>query len=71
VFSQILKLFPRHEFESLAHKHHQGQKLRKITRWSQFVSLGLAQLAGRVSLRDVVSNLRAQANKYITWAVVT
>ena len=63
VFSQILKLFPRHEFESLAHKHHQGQKLRKFTRWSQFVSLGLAQLAGRVSLRDVVSNLRAQANK--------
>jgi hypothetical protein len=63
VFSQILKLIPRHEFESLARKHHQGQKLRKMTRWSQFVSLGLAQLAGRVSLRDVVSNLKAQANK--------
>jgi len=63
VFSQILKLIPRHEFESLARKHHQGQKLRKMTRWSQFVSLGLAQLAGRASLRDVVSNLKAQANK--------
>jgi len=63
VFSQILKLIPRHEFESLARKHHQGQKLRKMTRWSQFVSLGLAQLAGRVSLRDVVSNLKAQASK--------
>lgn len=34
-----------------------------MTRWSQFVSLGLAQLAGRVSLRDVVSNLNAQARK--------
>jgi len=63
VFSQILKLIPRHEFESLARKHHQGQKLRKMTRWSQFVSLGLAQLAGRVSLRDVVSNLKAQTSK--------
>ena len=63
VFSQILKLIPRHEFESLARKHHQGQKLRKMTRWSQFVSLGLAQLAGRASLRDVVSNLKAQAGK--------
>ena len=43
--------------------HHQGRKLRKMTRWSQFVSLGLAQLAGRSSLRDVVSNLKAQAGK--------
>jgi len=43
--------------------HHQGRKLRKMTRWSQFVSLGLAQLAGRISLRDVVSNLKAQAGK--------
>jgi putative transposase len=34
-----------------------------MTRWSQFVSLGLAQLAGRASLRDVVSNLKAQAGK--------
>ena len=62
-FSQILQLIPRHEFESLARKHHHGQKLRKMTRWSQFVSLGLAQLAGRASLRDVVSNLKAQAGK--------
>ena len=63
VFSQILKLVPRHEFESLARAHHQGRKLRKMTRWSQFVSLGLAQLAGRTSLRDVVSNLKVQAGK--------
>ena len=63
VFSQILKLVPRHEFESLARTHHQGRKLRKMTRWSQFISLGLAQLAGRTSLRDVVSNLKAQTRK--------
>jgi len=63
VFSQILKLVPRHEFESLARKHHEGRKLRKMTRWSQFISLALAQLAGRSSLRDVVSNLKAQAGK--------
>ena len=43
--------------------HHQDQKLRKMTRSSQFVRLGLAQLAGRVDLRDVVSNLKAQAGK--------
>ncbi len=43
--------------------HHQDQKLRKMTRSSQFIRLCLAQFAGRVDLRDVVSNLKAQAGK--------
>ena len=63
VFSQLLKLIPRHEFETLANQHHEGRKLRKMTRWSQFVSMALAQLSGRSSLRDVVSNLSVQASK--------
>jgi hypothetical protein len=50
VFAQLLKLIPRHEFETLAKEHHQGQKLRKMSRWSQFVALSLGQLAGRASL---------------------
>ena len=53
----------RHEFETLATRHHEGRRLRKMTRWSQFVSMALAQLAGRSSLRDVVSNLCAQTTK--------
>ncbi|ADE14438.1 transposase IS4 family protein [Nitrosococcus halophilus Nc 4] len=70
VFSQLLKLVPRHEFEVLANQHHEGRKLRKMTRWSQFVSMALAQLSGRTSLRDVVSNLSAQARKlYLLGAV--
>lgn len=63
VFSQLLKFIPRHEFETLAKQHHQGRMLRKISRWSQFVALGLAQLSGRISLRDIVSNLSAQTSK--------
>jgi hypothetical protein len=63
VFAQVLKLVPRHEFESLANHHHDVQKLRQFSRWSQFVALSLAQLAGRCSLRDIVSNLSAQAGK--------
>lgn len=63
VFSQLLKMIPRHEFETLANQHHEGRKLRKMTRWSQFISMSLAQLSGRSSLRDVVSNLSAQTSK--------
>ena len=32
VFAQMLKLIPRHEFESLANQHHSGRRLRKMTR---------------------------------------
>ncbi|WP_035515674.1 IS4 family transposase [Pseudohaliea rubra] len=63
VFAQLLKFIPRHEFETLANQHHRGQKLRKVSRWSQFVALSLGQLAGRASLRDIVSNLSAQTAK--------
>ena len=64
VFAQMLKFIPRHEFESLANQHHCGRKLRKMTRWTQFVAMATAQLSGRHSLRDVVSNLTAQARKF-------
>ena len=63
VFSQLLKLVPRHEFEALAIRHHEGRKLRKFSRWSQFIAMATAQLSGRSSLRDVVSNLSVQTAK--------
>lgn len=63
VFSQLLKLIPRHEFERLSKAHHVGRQLRKTSRWSQFVSLCLGQLAGRHSLRDIESNMNAQSNR--------
>jgi len=63
VFSQILKLVPRHEFETLAKAHHQGRSFRTASRWSQFVCLSMAQLTGRNSLRDMVENISAQAHR--------
>jgi putative transposase len=63
VFAQLLKLVSRHEFEALSNQHHTGRKLRKMTRWSQFLTMATAQLSSRSSLRDVVSNFTAQASK--------
>lgn len=63
VLSQIVRIFPRHEFQSLANKHHAGQKFRSFTRWTQFVAMLTAQLSGRCSLRDVVDNLAVQGQK--------
>jgi putative transposase len=63
VFGQVLKLVPRYDFDSLAAAHHQGRKLRSMTRWNQFVALALGQLAGRHSLRDIETNLAAQEGR--------
>lgn len=63
VFSQLLKLVSRHEFESLAKKHHAGRSFRSASRWSQFVTMAMAQLSGRNSLRDIVENVSAQSHR--------
>lgn len=64
VFSQLLRLVSRHEFQSLANQHHEGQALRKISRWDQFVALLMAQLSGRQSLRDIEANINAQTESH-------
>jgi putative transposase len=56
-------LIPRHEFDRLAAAHHVGAPLRAMTRFSQFVALATGHLAKRHSLRDIVSNLQAQASR--------
>ena len=63
VFRQLLDLLPRHEFDAEAREHQKGQRLRVMSRWAQFVALGLGQLGGLQSLRDIVSNLCAQPHK--------
>jgi len=63
VVSEIIKMFPRHEFESLAKEHHKGQKFRTYNRWSQFMAMIISQLSSRKSLRDLVENLKAQRHK--------
>ena len=63
ILSQILKIVPRHEFETLSIEHHWGRSFRKASRWSQFVSLAMAQLSGRTSLRDIIDNLCAQTHR--------
>ena len=63
VFSQLLKLTSRHEFEALAKQHHSGRSFRTASRWSQFVTMAMAQLSGRDSLRDIAENISAQTHR--------
>ena len=63
VFGQFLALLPRHEFDAESREHQRGQRLRVMSRWAQFVALGLGQLTGRQSLGDIVANLQVQSSK--------
>jgi len=62
VFSQILKLIPRHEFSSLSNKQDGVRRSDAMSRWTQFVAMASAQLTGRSSLRDIESTLDRQAS---------
>lgn len=70
VLSELVKLIPRHEFQSLANAHHSGRSFRKASRWSQCVTMVMAQLSGRTSLRDITENLSAQSHRLYHLGVV-
>ena len=57
ILNQIASLLQRHDFKKLAGRHHRGQKFRSFNRWSQFMAMTIAQLTGRKSLRDLISNI--------------
>ncbi len=57
ILHQIASFIPRHDFENLAKQYHGGQKFRSFTLWTQFMAMNVAQLTGRKSLCDLVSNL--------------
>lgn len=63
ILAQLLKLVPRHEFETFAKQHHSGRSFRTASRWSQFTCLVVAQLTGRSSLRDIVESVASQGHR--------
>ncbi len=63
ILNQIITLFSRHDFEKLAKAHHVGQKFRSFNRWSQFLAMMIAQISGRRSLRDIITNLDAKGHR--------
>ena len=60
ILSQILRLVPRHDFKRLEFEHDGKRRSDAMSRWSQFVSMAIAQLCGRSSLRDIEFTLASQ-----------
>jgi hypothetical protein len=57
IFSQILQLFPRLEFEHLVRQHRAERHARGFTCWGQFVAMLFCQLGQAQSLREICGGL--------------
>lgn len=63
IFSQLLKLFPRTEFEGFVKEHKGEHHARGFTCWGQFVAMLFCQLARAHSLREICQGLAACEGK--------
>jgi hypothetical protein len=63
IFSQLLQLFPRFEFQQVVEKTKAERHARGFTCWGQFVAMMFFQLAGADSLREIVYGLRSCEGK--------
>jgi hypothetical protein len=69
LFSQLLGLFPRLEFEHLVRRHRAQQYAKGFTCWEQFVAMLFAQLAQAQSLREICGGLRCCLGKLVHFGV--
>jgi Transposase DDE domain/Domain of unknown function (DUF4372) len=63
IFSQLLQLFPRLEFEQLVRQHRAERHARGFTCWGQFIAMLFCQLGQAHSLREICGGLRACEGK--------
>jgi hypothetical protein len=63
MFSQILKLFPRTEFQALVKRTYAERHARGFTCWGQFVAMLFCQLGRAHSLREICGGLRSCEGK--------
>ena len=61
IFSQILGLFSRYEFETAVRKHQAERHARGFTCWGQFVAMLFCQLGRAQSLRESGSLFHSRA----------
>lgn len=57
IFSQLLQLFPRHEFQKAVQATHAERHARGFTCWGQFVAMLFCQLGRAQSLREICGGL--------------
>jgi IS4 transposase len=63
IFTQLLQLFPRAEFERAVKEHQAERHARGFTSWGQFVAMEFCQLGRAHSLREICGGLASCEGK--------
>lgn len=63
LFSQILSLFPRNEFQQAVKTHHAERHSKGFSCWDQFVAMLFCQLGQAHSLREICGGLACSLGK--------
>ena len=71
MFSQLLKLFPRTEFQALVKRTYAERHARGFTCWGQFVAMLFCQLGRAHSLREICGGLASCEGKLSHLGITT
>jgi hypothetical protein len=63
IFSQLLQLFPRLEFEQAVKKHKAEYSAKGFSSWGQFVAMLFCQFGHAYSLREICGGLASCEGK--------
>lgn len=64
IFSELLKLSPRYQFDRAVEKHEGDRYVKTFTTWQQYITMLYSQITQKDSLRDIVTGLSAHASRW-------
>jgi hypothetical protein len=64
IFSELLKLCPRYQFDKAVEQYHGDRYVKTFTTWQQFMAILYSQIKQKDSLRDIVTGLSAHAARW-------
>ena len=64
IMSELLRIFPRYEFEKLEKEHKGNYYTKYFTGWQQLITLLFAQIGGKDSLREIETSLNMHQSKW-------
>lgn len=64
IMSELLRIFPRYEFEKLEKEHKGNYYTKYFTGWQQLMVLLFAQIGGKDSLREIETSLSVHHSKW-------
>ena len=64
IFSELLKLYPRYQFEKAVHWYQGDRYVKIFTTQQQYITILYSQIKQKDSLRDIETGLMAQASRW-------